>query len=424
MQIGDKLNEIYTDLSTNVTRIYGRQNLHLAIDLVYHSPLQFYFGKRKVDKGFPELLVLGDTRCGKSETAKCLLQHYRLGARSSGENASFSGLVGGLDQVRGRWRVSWGRIPLNHKRLLFIDEVCGLTHDHIGAMSDIRSSGIAEINKIRIEQTHARTRLVWLSNPREKSPISNIASGPSMIEHLIGKPEDIARFDFVLILDKREVDAVGSDERLQPDVEHVYTSDLCHDLVLWAWSRNPEQVRLDSATVDACHDFGALMCSKYSSDCPIVNSMEQKIKLARLAVALACRLFSTKDGHTVHVTPEHVKYVHDFLNQEYDRPQFSFDVYSRRVKIAEKIKDKDEVVEMLSKWSEAFLFQLIDGYQITVKFIEESTGAEYNDAKVQLAKLLRNGCLTKKHNFYVKTNSFINVLKEYVENPVPNKEDF
>ena len=425
MSLGDKVNEIYADICTNVTRIYGRQNLHLAIDLVFHSPLSFYFGDRRVEKGYPELLVIGDTRCGKSETAKCLLNHYRLGARASGENATFSGLVGGLDQVRGRWRVSWGRIPLNHGRLLFIDEVCGLETEEIGAMSDIRSSGIAEINKIRIEQTHARTRLVWLSNPREKSPIGNIASGPSMIAHLIGKPEDIARFDFVLILDKREVDADASDERRQPKVPHRFTSDLCHDLVLWAWSRSADQVRLDGPTVDACHDFGKLMCNKYSSDCPIVNSMEQKVKLARLAVALACRTFSCDEtGERVIVRPEHVEYVYNFLNKQYDMPQFGYDLFSKRIRSIEMIRNVQEVEDLLAGWHETFLFQLIDGHQVTAQFIEHSMGIEYGEAKTYLAKLLRNGCLTKQHNFFVKTPAFIALLKEFVEKGAYKKEEF
>jgi hypothetical protein len=310
MPIGEQVDAIYADLSTNVTRIYNRTNLHLAIDLVFHSPLSFYFGKKLIEKGYPEALIIGDTRCGKSETAKCLLRHYRLGARSSGENTSQAGLVGGLHQVRTGWRVSWGRIPLNDKRLLVIDEVSGVLCEEIAQMSDLRSSGIAEVTKIQTERTLARTRLVWLSNPRSADSVNNFGSGTKIIENLIGKPEDIARFDFCIILEKDEIRDDDVDERKQPDVPHRFTSELCHSLVLWAWSRTPEQIRLDDATIDACYEYGKLMGGKYSSDCPIVNSMEQKIKLARLSIALACRLFSCDEtGENVVVTPEHVKYI-------------------------------------------------------------------------------------------------------------------
>ena len=54
MQIEDKIKEIYADLSTNVTHIYNRTNLHFGIDLIFHSPLRFYFGKRLLEKGYPE----------------------------------------------------------------------------------------------------------------------------------------------------------------------------------------------------------------------------------------------------------------------------------------------------------------------------------------------------------------------------------
>ena len=425
MPIGDKINEIYTDISTNVTGIYNRTNLHLAIDLVYHSPLSFYFGKKLIEKGYPEALIIGDTRCGKSETSKKLIDHYRLGARSSGENTTPAGLVGGLHQVRNGWRVSWGRIPINDKRLLFIDEVSGILAEQIAQMSDLRSSGVAELTKIQTERTLARTRLVWLSNPRSSDSINNFGSGTEIITNLIGKPEDIARFDFVIILEKDEINEDDADERKQPSVPHVLTSDLCHNLVLWAWSRHPEQVRLGAATIDACHDFGKLMGRKYSSDCPIVNSMEQKIKLARLSVALACRLFSCDDtGQNVIVTPDHVAYVHDFLNKQYDVSHFAYDMFSYKKIHEGYIKDTKQVVELISQWGEETCWQVLDNSQITVKYIEESTGAQYDDAKAQVAVLLKNRCIKKSHGFYIKNPAFIKLLKRYLANPTKLKEEF
>jgi len=425
MPIGDQVNAIYADISTNVTRIYNRQNLHLAIDLVYHSPLSFYFGERIIEKGYPEALIIGDTRCGKSETAKCLLRHYRLGARSSGENTSQAGLVGGLHQVRTGWRVSWGRIPLNDKRLLFIDEVSGVLAEEIAKMSDLRSSGIAEVTKIQTERTLARTRLVWLSNPRTSDSVNNFGSGTKIIENLIGKPEDIARFDFAIILEKDEIGDDDVDERRQPKVPHRLTSNLCHDLVLWAWSRSAENVRLNDATVDACYEYGKLMGKKYSSDCPLVNSMEQKIKLARLSIALACRLFSCDEtGENVIVTPEHVKYIYDFLNAQYDVPHFAYNMFSQKQFAGSKIRRTKDLTDLMAMWGPEFCFQILENYQIDVKYIEHCTGSEYNDAKMQLAKLLKCGCIKKRHSFYVKTPAFIAELKKFLNDPKTKKEEF
>lgn len=425
-RIQDQLDAIYTDLSTNVTRIYKRNNLHLAVDLVFHSPLSMYFGNRLLKKGHPEVLIIGDTRCGKSETMLRLLSHYRLGTCSSGENTSFAGLVGGCKTIRNRWRMSWGRIPLNHGGLLGIDEVSGMPLDDIGKMSSLRSSGIAEVTKIQTERTPAQTRLVWLSNPRDDDPVCNHGSGTAIIKKLIGKPEDIARFDFALILEKDEISHEDADERRQPVVDHVHTSDMCHELLLWVWSRTADQVRLDSATVDACHVLGKKMSEKYSSDCPIVNSREQMVKLARLATALACRLFSCDEtGDKVVVTPAHVEYVYRFLNEEYDKPHFGYDQFSRQIFDLHSVDDPEEIKEMLSKWGVRISANILQTHQITVRGIEEVTGSDYNEAKMYISKFVRVGALTKRHTFYVKTPAFIKILYEFLNYPKkPKKEEF
>ena len=149
MTIADKLTEIYTDLSHNVTFIYDRPSLIFAFDLAFHSALSFNFQGKPVHKGWVEALIVSDTRCGKSETADKLVNHYKLGEICSAENTSFAGLVGGMQQVGSRWHLTWGKIPINDRRLVIIDEVSGLETDVIGLMSGIRASGVAEIIKIK-----------------------------------------------------------------------------------------------------------------------------------------------------------------------------------------------------------------------------------------------------------------------------------
>lgn len=136
-----KWREIADDLSHNVTRIYGRADLLHAIDLVYHSVLEFVFKGHPVRKGWVEGIVLGDTRTGKSQSAQAILDHYGLGEFTTGDNSSFAGLVGGLDKAGGQYVISWGKIPLNDRRLLIIDEAGELSKDIIEKMSGIRSSG-------------------------------------------------------------------------------------------------------------------------------------------------------------------------------------------------------------------------------------------------------------------------------------------
>ena len=71
------------------------------------------------------------------------MKHYQLGEFVTGENTSFAGLIGGMQQNQKRWFVSWGKIPLNDRRLVILDEASGLSKRDISNMSGVRSSGIA-----------------------------------------------------------------------------------------------------------------------------------------------------------------------------------------------------------------------------------------------------------------------------------------
>ena len=272
MQIAEKLKDIHQDISHNITRIYGRDDLLTAFDLVYHSVLSFRFQGRLIKKGWVEGIIIGDTRCGKTETSERLIDYYRLGEISSGENTSFAGIVGGLQQTQKRWNIIWGKLPLNDRKLLIIDEVSGLRYEDIANMSSIRSSGIAEITKVQTERTFARTRLLWLSNPRIDQPVNYFNSGVDIIRNLIGKPEDIARFDFALLMSSDEVsiDVINNSYKIK--VFHKYKASLARNLVLWAWSRKPEEIIIDEKTTDEILFAAKTLCEKYSEDLPIITA--------------------------------------------------------------------------------------------------------------------------------------------------------
>jgi uncharacterized membrane protein len=183
-----KVREIADDLADHVTRIYGRPELHALIDLVYHSILSFDFGGKRIHRGWLDALVVGDTRTGKSEAAIRLARHYHAGEVVSCESATLAGIVGGLQQfgVAKEWAITWGSIPLNDRRLVVLDEASGLDSEKIGEMSSVRSSGIAELTKIQQERTYARTRLLWLGNPRN-AQMQDYTYGVQAIRPLIGK---------------------------------------------------------------------------------------------------------------------------------------------------------------------------------------------------------------------------------------------
>ena len=342
-EIDLKLKEIYLDLSHNVTQIYGREDLLLAVDLVYHSVLRFAFGNKTINKGWVDALVLGDTRCGKTETVQSIIGHYRQGELLTGETATRAGILGGLQQTQKHWAITWGKAPLNDRRLIVIDEASGLSIEDIGRLSGMRSSGVAEITGIQAERTFARTRMIWLSNPRANKPLRYYSGGVDAVRELIGRPEDVARLDFCITVASGEVldEIINASKRTF--VPHVYNTNSCNTLVLWAWSRKKVDIIFTEEARLICLQCAGEMSHKYSSTFPIVEGAEQRIKLARLSVALAARLYNSPDGIHLVVLPEHVLYIRRFLDRIYSKPSFGYNIYSKARIEEATIPNEDEI---------------------------------------------------------------------------------
>ena len=323
--------EIYADLSSNVHRIVGRLSLQIAFDLVFHSVLQFRFQGVELRRGWVEGFVLGDSGQGKTEMSLCLLNHYSLGDRIQGEGSSTAGLIGGLERLGDRWILVWGRIPQMDKRLLIIDEFGGISEEDVAKLSDIRTTGIAEITKIRTERASARTRLVMMSNTRDGQPLGTYNTGVEALKAVFGHAEDVRRLDFALCVATSEVstDLLNAPT---PKVPHIYKQALCRDLILWAWSRTPSQVGFEKGVEDLILREAVRLSEKYSAFIPLIEPADTRIKLARLAVSCACRCFSSDEKGNVIVKPEHVDFVVKFLRDCYDSPYMSYDLYSDRAR--------------------------------------------------------------------------------------------
>ena len=414
--IGEKLTHIGDCLTDHVTHILGRNDLLLALDLVFHSVGSFFFQGVKIGKGWTECLVLGDTRTGKSEAAMCLVAHYGLGEIIFGENTSYAGLVGGMQQAQGKWSITWGKIPLNDGGLLIIDEASGLAIDAISQMSGIRTSGIAEITKIQTERTRARTRLIWLSNPRSGRPLRTYSYGVEAIPELIGTSEDIARFDYAISCASNEVppELINQVRAVGEMPENPYISKLCHALILWAWSRTTEQVQFSDAAVKAALNAAIEMGKEYSTRIPLVESANHRIKIAKIAAALAARLFSTDEtGELLLVEEDHILFARNLLDEFYSSPSFDYRGYSRKEIVdTETASANLENMQQYLKNSPliANIFQRQN--YIRVKNLEEQTDIDYDAAKGHISNLIKWGMIEYTPNGYRKTPAFIEILRK------------
>jgi len=410
---------VYDDFASNVHRIVGRYVLQVAFDLCFHSVIQFNFQNVLLRKGWVEGFILGDSGQGKTEMSLCLLNHYGLGDRVQGEGSSTAGLIGGLERLGDRWILIWGRIPQMDRRLLIIDEFSGVSEEDIAKMSDIRSTGIAEITKIRTERASARTRLIMMSNTRDGQPLGAYNTGVEAIRSVFSHAEDIRRLEFAICVATGEV--TTDDLNASPELcESRFSADACRNLILWAWSRTPEDVRFAEGVEELILKESVTLSEKYSASIPLVEPADMRLKLARLAVSCACRCFSSDEEGKVVVLPEHVNFVVDFLKSCYNSPYMSYDLYSDRAEKESVFGDGEferAVGELykLPNWKEAVDILSRIGNPFRMYEVQEQLGLDPWDAKeiihflsrYQMVKTLPAGFQKQ-----TKLNMFLRLLSE------------
>ena len=427
----DKFNEIHADLERNVTYIWERRNVAFAVDLVYHTVLNFYFQQQYVKRGWGELLIIGDSGQAKTTIVERLMNHYRLGEIHSGESSKRTGLVYSIQQNNKRWFLVWGAFPLNDGGLLTIDELSGLNEDDLAVMSDVRSSGIAKATGVITAETTSRTRAIYISNPRSGRQLNSETYGVNAVLKLMGKAEDVRRLDIAMSVASGDVDPslVNRSLKDMPEVPHMYTSDACNTRVLWAWSRRPEDVIISDETTQHILDKATQMSAKYSSKVPIVEAADQRLKIARLAIACAACVVSTDETFSkIIVKPEHVDFVVNFMDSVYCAKSFGYDRLS-----AQEHTTSDSSTDNLTKLRNQFLVMpIIDHnemaeilYQLPYfnrMTLEDYTGLSKDDLKVLLKYLTTNHLVEKSKGDYRRLPLGTQLLENLTEVKITQEE--
>jgi hypothetical protein len=378
-------------------------------------------------RGWLDVLIIGDTRCGKSRVTEDIMQGLRMGEYMKGENISFAGLIGGLQQVgqKTKWDLVWGKIPLNNGRLLTIDEASSLSVETIGNMSAVRSSGIAEITKVQSGVTRAATRLIWLSNPRSDRMMHQYSFGIMAVQELIGRPEDIARFDFVVGVMQEDVpSAVVNMHREQ--AEYISRWVQLRELVRWVWQLKPQDVIFTEKATEACLSAAKTMAADYSPSIPLVEPNEQRIRVARVAAAVAARTYS-EQGHRLIVHHEHVEFAEKFMRMCFDSRALgyrNFSVTSR--------KDESEITQacadiklMFRKWTDSDIrsIKLLYGADyFTVGDLETIFNLPRAEARSVCSMLMKHGAIARKNTQFVKTKLGMFILESMMKKdgaPIP-----
>lgn len=330
--LGDSVESKVNTLVQKVKGILGyngNDTLITAMDLAYHTVLQFDFGTFKNVRGYLDTMVVGESRVGKSSTAEALRTTYELGTFTSlaGNSATIPGLIGGSNKVNGSFQTRAGVIPQNHRGLIIFEEFGKSNNNILKELTDIRSSNEVRIARVSGTITMpAMVRMITLTNVKSDGTIKPIASYPNgiaIITELVGTAEDIARYDMLVVLSDRgtsHINPLWTPET--PLDKAVYQTRL-----RWVWSRTPDQVLLSPEVSNYIIEKSNELNETY--DCHIkIFGTEAWKKLARLSIAVAGYVVSTDDTYeNIVVTKECVDFAVQFFTRIYDNPTFKLREY-------------------------------------------------------------------------------------------------
>ena len=326
--VHDKV-ETLSEMAKSYIGYDGYNKLIKAIDLSFHAALQFNFNGN-TERGTLDTLIITESRIGTSSTAEALQKLYSLGTFVSlaGGNATIAGIIGGSNKVNGSFQTRAGLLPMNHRGLVIFEELAKCDKDLVKALTDTRSSGSVKITRVSGDlQLPALVRMITLSNVKSSSkniqPIASYPNGITILVDLIGAPEDIARYDLMLVMGETGNRIIDPNWRpITPFEPEVYKTK-----IRWVWSRNPDQIIITRDVVEYIFKKCNELNSKYDSHIKIFGTEAWK-KVARLATAIAGYVVSTDDTYEkIIVTTECVDEAVDYLISCYDNNTFKLKEY-------------------------------------------------------------------------------------------------
>ena len=388
----------------------GYNNLIEAIDLSFHTVLEFNFGTFKNIRGYLDTLIVAESRVGKSSTAEALQKLYNLGAFTSlaGNSATIPGIIGGSTKVNGSYQTRAGLIPMNHRGLVIFEELAKCNSNLVRELTDIRSSNQVRIARVSGTLTlPALVRMITLTNVKNTGhkikPINSYPNGVDILVELIGSPEDIARYDLMLILGEQGNRTTNPFwEPIKPFEPKAYQT-----RIRWVWSRTADQVLIDKEVgtyiIQKCNELN----TKYDSHIKIFGTEAWK-KVARLSIAIAGYLVSTDTSYErIIVTKEHVDAAIDYLVSCYDNSTFKLKEYVAMERLYNEIDDDGiALLQDLYNSNASILLQLERLNRTNKQNIMAATGLETNDYNKFMQRLTQGLFVTYEGYDIIPTQRF------------------
>jgi hypothetical protein len=382
----------YYDEWLPVLAIEGRPDLFGAMLLTFCSVTEIPW-RGGLLKGWLDVMVIGDTRTGKSQMAQRFVKTPEMGSYINGENARRTGVIGGVQRFGDSWVVTWGAIPMNDRGLLIIDEASGLDVEDIKDLSSTRSSGAVTLNKIVKGEARARTRLVWLSNPRSGRNLSEFYwKGFGAFQEFIPVIEDQARFDLVLTAAQEDVDVpLGVDVDKKPRLQEW------HALIKLAWSLEADDINIQSEVRDGMRDVVKKLTDDLGGGCLVVGVAVHE-KLLRLSCAFAMLCGSVNDNGKLIVGMKHLQFADEFLRSTLNKSSFGYGDYIREFKRAQSKRNENMTFIRTLITANPAIKALLTANSFKGFQFQEIMGIDKADSSKMLSELITRGLLRPGSN--------------------------
>jgi hypothetical protein len=423
------------------SRIVGRRNLAQATLIAYFTPIWVTFNG-ELQRGWANVLIVGDTTTAKSETVRKAIWLLKAGTLVTAETASAVGLTGTATQTeREGWSVDWGFLVLNDRRLLVVDGAHKLRMSQWAALAESERSGVVTIAKAAKDSAYARTRQIKIANPIDPDSERYITKNlggflyPVQATSTFLDLMSVARIDLCVFADSKDVKAEDINTRLSGEYDRRL--DLLSEALKWAWGENLEIIFTPEAEDRILSEATKLYNLFFSEGVPLA-SIDLKWKLARLSASLACLTLSTADFKRVIVEEGHVAWIACFLKEEYTQAELHTLVQETRHEAVME-EDAREFLNMAASTlnlepeniTEIMKFIVLQG-RVTRDQLKERFNLSRTSQLNPLVSMLQNEKLVKVGKGFYPTSKLVEMYRVFgqighfgkVKNDIPPGEVF
>jgi len=227
--------------------------------------------------------------------------------------------------------------------------------------------------------------------------------------------EDIARFDMAMTVEAADVDSRTINSRREEVRPMRHSKEAHREMLRWVWTRKREEVIFSEGTVPLILEQAIEIGSRYVDTPPLVQGANVRLKIARVAAAIAARLFSTDESFSkVVVEKRHVMSAIKFLDMLYSKPSFGYASLSReRLRHVAKM---EESIDDIMHW--------ITTYEGMARFLKDSAGFKKKDlvdhlnvtpdsVQAVMHELIQRRVVYRRGGTYYPESAVIRQLRNY-----------